>query len=568
MKFLPSQLSFFVRDRHARTHLGALWKYLLFLFTVVLIFSIGFHVIMARYEGQDHSWLTGFYWTLTVMSTLGFGDITFHTDIGRLFSIVVLLSGILLLLIVLPFVFIRSFYAPWLEARIRTSVPRKLPEDTQNHVVICQNDESTPALVRQLVFHEIPYVILEEDADVAVRMKDEGLSVLCGDVDNPVSYRNARVSQARLVLANASDTTNTNIVLTVRSVDRKVPVIALADDVDSVDILELSGANRALPLKHLLGQHLAARVSVGVGKPHEVGRFHDLIIVEFLVRHTSLSGKTLRETQLRQTTGISVIGVWSGGILRSVTPDYRLTDQCVPVAIGSREQIACMSELLDVGDSKSHEVLVIGGGKVGSSTAHALRERGVRVTILDLDEGLRSSIEGECDQVEIGNAADRAVLSRAGIEKANAVALTTSDDGVNIHLTVYCRRLRPDLGIVSRISRERNIDATYRAGADYILGYGSLFREYVMAYLFDREPMLIGEGADFFSLDVPKSIAGKTLAESGIGARTGLTVLAIEESHQAQTRLAADTRLNPNAKILMLGTVEQREQFEKTYSRG
>ena len=42
-------------------------------------------------EGQAHSWLTGLYWTLTVMSTLGFGDITFHSDLGRAFSIVVLM---------------------------------------------------------------------------------------------------------------------------------------------------------------------------------------------------------------------------------------------------------------------------------------------------------------------------------------------------------------------------------------------------------------------------------------------------------------------------------------------
>ncbi len=36
-------------------------------------------------EGQDHSWITGVYWTLTVMSTLGFGDITFATDLAAAF---------------------------------------------------------------------------------------------------------------------------------------------------------------------------------------------------------------------------------------------------------------------------------------------------------------------------------------------------------------------------------------------------------------------------------------------------------------------------------------------------
>jgi voltage-gated potassium channel len=61
------------------------------------------------------------------MSTLGFGDITFTSDIGRVFSVVVLVSGIILLLIVLPFAFIRFFYAPWLEAQIRLRAPRRVP---------------------------------------------------------------------------------------------------------------------------------------------------------------------------------------------------------------------------------------------------------------------------------------------------------------------------------------------------------------------------------------------------------------------------------------------------------
>lgn len=43
---------------------------------------------MLHAEGRYHSWITGIYWTLTVMTTLGFGDITFTNDIGRLFSII------------------------------------------------------------------------------------------------------------------------------------------------------------------------------------------------------------------------------------------------------------------------------------------------------------------------------------------------------------------------------------------------------------------------------------------------------------------------------------------------
>jgi hypothetical protein len=63
------------------------------------------------------------------MSTLGFGDITFVFDLGRAFSIAVLVSGMVFLLVMLPFTFIQFFYAPWLEAHSKTRAPRGLSED-------------------------------------------------------------------------------------------------------------------------------------------------------------------------------------------------------------------------------------------------------------------------------------------------------------------------------------------------------------------------------------------------------------------------------------------------------
>ena len=106
-----------------RRRLAPFIKYLALLVVVVLLYGWGFHAIMA-WEGQDHTWFTGIYWALTVMSTLGFGDITFESDLGRFFTIVVLLYGIVVLLILAPFTFIRFFYAPWLEAQVRLRAPR------------------------------------------------------------------------------------------------------------------------------------------------------------------------------------------------------------------------------------------------------------------------------------------------------------------------------------------------------------------------------------------------------------------------------------------------------------
>ncbi len=101
MKFFTSVVGYVTASRTTRQNLGLLLRYFFFLAVMVTAYSLLFHSIM-ELEGRQYSWLTGFYWTLTVMTTLGFGDITFHSDLGRFFSIVVLVTGVFFMLILLP----------------------------------------------------------------------------------------------------------------------------------------------------------------------------------------------------------------------------------------------------------------------------------------------------------------------------------------------------------------------------------------------------------------------------------------------------------------------------------
>ncbi|MBW2120099.1 MAG: potassium channel protein, partial [Deltaproteobacteria bacterium] len=114
MKSFPVVI-YFLQNKGTKRNVIALFKFFIFLFGIVCLYSVLFHILM-QYEGREFSWITGFYWSLTVMSTLGFGDITFHTDLGLFFTLVVLLSGVVFLLILLPFTFVQFFYEPWLEA--------------------------------------------------------------------------------------------------------------------------------------------------------------------------------------------------------------------------------------------------------------------------------------------------------------------------------------------------------------------------------------------------------------------------------------------------------------------
>ncbi len=561
MKFLATQLTYFFSQTQIRQNIRALVKYVIFMVAVIVVFTILFHFIMLHVEGREHSWITGLYWTLTVMSTLGLGDITFRSDIGRAFSIVVLLSGIILLLIMLPFAFIRFFYAPWLEAQIHFQAPREVPPNTTGHVVICKYDSISENLIKGLKLNRIPYFVIEPDPIVAARFVGDGISVVIGEVDSRETYERLGVAQARMVFANAEDTTNTNITLTVREVDRDVPIAALVSAEDSIDILELSGATHVLPLKRGLGEHLASRINVGRERAHVIGSFRDWLVAEFTVHETPLAGSTIRETRLRELTGVNIVGVWERGRLLAADPESSLTDTSVAVGIGGKEQIARLNELLGVNETTSNPVLIIGGGKVGRAAALALKRKGVAVNMIDCKAELRERIGDIPQRLVIGDAADRDVLMQAGLRETPLVILTTNDDAINIYLSIYCRRLNPNLRIVSRITHERNLEAIHRAGADFVLSYAPLGAESILSLLQGRELLMMGEGVEFFQTELPPALIGKTLQQSQIGARTGLIVLALQVGERTITNLTPTTVLLKNSQLTMLGTTEQRQAF-------
>ena len=564
MKYLSSQFGYLFGAGETRTNLATLLKYFAFLLAMITAYAVIFHVIMASVEGQEHSWITGFYWTLVVMTTLGFGDITFTTDIGRLFSMLVLVSGVVFLLVMLPFLFIRLFYGPWLESRVRLRAPREVRGGTQGHVIITEYDPIAVGLVRRLVDAGIPYFIVEPDAEKAARFVSDDLSVVTGENDSRDTYERLLTPDARLVVANCEDTVNTNITLTVREVAPQVQIAAIVEEDDSVDILQLSGATTVLPLKRQLGESLANRVDTGRVEAHVIGSFKGVQVAELPVRDTVLSGALVRESRLRELTGLSVVGLWQRGRLQPAFPDTPLRADSVIVVAGSTAQIGALNTLVARAGT-TVPVLVIGAGKVGQAAARALKQKALIVHALDHDDKSLATLAPVVDAVYAGDAADRETIERAGIGRAASVLLTTNDDAMNIYLAVFCRKLNPGLRIVSRITHQRNLEAIHRAGADFVLSYSSLGIDSIMSLVTGDAPVILGEGVRLFEVRVPPSLAGRPLAQTGIGSRTGLSVVAMEQKGHLKTQLTGEDVLVKGSTLVMLGNLDQRQKFAEAF---
>jgi K+/H+ antiporter YhaU regulatory subunit KhtT len=66
-------------------------------------------------------------------------------------------------------------------------------------------------------------------------------------------------------------------------------------------------------------------------------------------------------------------------------------------------------------------------------------------------------------------------------------------------------------------------------------------------------------------LKVPKSLVGKTIGTSGIGARTGLSVIAVQRQGDIIPNPSADSVLEEGSELLLIGTTEQRQLFNSKY---
>lgn len=563
MKFLPAQVIYFVRSRTTKRNLRLLFKFLLALAIVVTIYSVLFHFIMI-FEDREFSWITGFYWTLTVMSTLGFGDITFVSDLGKVFSMVVLMSGIVFLLVMLPFTFIQFFYAPWLEAQSRARAPRELPENTSGHVILTNFDPITINLAKKLNQYNYEYAIIATDLQHALELYDLDYKVVVGDPGDPETYKRLRVQNAALVVANNDDMMNTNISFTIRGLSNKVPIVTNADADDSIDILQLAGSTHVFQFMKMLGKSLARRtLGVSMGA-NVIGKFEQLLIAEAPAMRTPLEGKTLIESNLREKTGITVVGMWERGRFEIPHPQTRINSSTVLLLAGSAEQLNKYDEIFSVYriyHTANAPALILGGGRVGRAAAEALEERQVAYKVVDKNLKL---IENNENYIH-GDAADINTLYRAGIREAPSVIITTHNDAMNIYLTIYCRKLRPDIQIISRANLDRNISKLHGAGADLVMSYASMGANTIINLLKPDEVLMFEEGLNIFRAPVHSSLVGKSLAENQIRKQTGCSVIAINTKGKLNINPDPTIPLRENDEMILIGTAHEEKRFIENY---
>jgi Trk K+ transport system NAD-binding subunit len=179
------------------------------------------------------------------------------------------------------------------------------------------------------------------------------------------------------VVANVDDMMNTNIAFTVREISQTVPIVANADLDDSVDILELAGSAHVLQFTKMLGQSLARRALGTSTRANVIGKVESLLIAEAQAMRTPLVGKTLLQSQLCETIGINVVGIWKRGRFIIPTAQSPIHPTTVLLLASSADQFNAYDEKFGREEKYKEPVLILGGGRVSRAATDALAERNI-----------------------------------------------------------------------------------------------------------------------------------------------------------------------------------------------
>lgn len=592
MKRFISHAAIFLAQEKNRRNLFSLLRFCLLSLGLALTYALIFQGLMFL-EGREYSFASGLYWTLTAMSTVGFGDIVFHSEAGRVFTLLVIFSGILLFMLIMPFIFIRFIYQPWLEASRQSEVPRALPEGLAGHALILGTDDialHTAELLRQ---RHIPCFLITERQQEAALLAEQGFAVMLGEVDMEATYVRARAGKAVLVAALLDNLKNTGIAATARGVAPAALLAACATNEHAEDILRLAGCGQVFNFTNMLGRAMGRRVFANGRDINIIASFEDLRIAEARAAGGPLEGKSLRRLDLRAGLGLNVLGIWRGSEFMPAHPDTLIERGMTLLLAGTLDSLnkfraragaagpglpggtggpsgspgglpgGSGAERPGGAEGAECPVLVLGGGRVGRAVVEELESRHIPFTLLDKDAGVLRA--GDARFIH-GNAEDGRCLRGAGMEQARSVIITASNDDLNIYLTLFCRKLRPEIQIVARCNLARNRRALYQAGASLVMAISSLAANSILNILLPGASFLLTEGLNILRLDLPPGLAGKTLRNSGIRQATGCNVAGLRRGGVMLVNLDPDLPLEREDELIIICSPEAEEAFMRKFA--
>lgn len=298
------------------------------------------------------------YMTVITLSAVGFQEVHDLNDNvpGRL--LVMLLLGGGLTTMGMWFAFITASVVEMdLAHAFRTRRTMNEIDKLRQHIIVAGAGRTGRQVVREIKAAGIPYVMIEQDADQAEKLRALFPDALLfeGDATRDETLVQARVGAAKgLVSCLSADTDNLFVCLSARDLQPNLTIVARAYDEETMQKLYKAGADHVVSPNLIGGIRMASMLV----RPQVVS-FLDVVTCGDglslrmeqvrIPANSALADHTLAEAKLRQKTGLIVIAVRriderqkEGKLIYNPGPDALVRSGDVLIVLGEQDQIEAL----------------------------------------------------------------------------------------------------------------------------------------------------------------------------------------------------------------------------------
>jgi voltage-gated potassium channel len=315
---------------------------------VVVVGVCGYMVI------EGWGFLDALYMTVTTITTVGFREVHELSTVGRIFTMVLVLSGVGVIIYGLGTIVEYAIKAQ-LSGVFKRRAVRKQVNKLESHYIICGYGRVGESVAGHFAAQKATFVVVDNDPASLARAEGDGFLVVEGDATNDEALEAAGISKAKgVVAAVGSDADNVYVTLSARVLNPGLLIVARASSEDTANKLKRAGADRVVSPYGIGGRQMAALML----KPL-VSDYLDVVTgdgaLEFRMEELLLTakccavGRTIQELAVRKTTGATILAVRrgeTGTFDTNPSPEVVLESGDTVIAIGTPTEITSLEELV------------------------------------------------------------------------------------------------------------------------------------------------------------------------------------------------------------------------------
>lgn len=310
---------------------------ILVLASIIIAGTIGFHLI------EEKSLINSFYWTVITITTVGYGDITPETELGRIFSVFLITTGVGTILYILTAVG-RNIMEGRLWEFFTMSEMEKEVESLEDHLIVCGYGDIGRTITQEILLGSDDVVIIDQDEEKLRESATDLPYYIIGDARKEEILEKARVNEARGLFATLpEDPDNILLCLSTKEINPDIRIIAKANSTEGEKHLRRAGAE-AVVLPQREG---GIRMARSLLHP-EITSLYDHLLMGDVGRADAidvpeggkLDGETIGESNIRKEIGVSVIAVErEGEIITNPKVDEKIRGGDTLIVMGTTSQI-------------------------------------------------------------------------------------------------------------------------------------------------------------------------------------------------------------------------------------